>query len=114
MGQAVEQWCNGGIGVGASIETARAMGPFHLILNSVGGQTLASVLTMLRSAGTCVTFGISEAPTSTFESGAFFRLGGARLYGLYIFEELARAEVRIDRSRPAGRSRATKGADAED
>ena len=88
----VEQWCNGGIGVGASIETARAMGPFHLILNSVGGQTLASVLTMLRSAGTCVTFGISEAPTSTFESGAFFRLGGARLYGLYIFEELARVE----------------------
>jgi NADPH:quinone reductase-like Zn-dependent oxidoreductase len=88
----VEQWCNGGIGVGASIETARAMGPFHLILDSVGGQTLASALTMLRSTGTCVTFGISEAPTSTFESGAFFRVGGTKLYGLYIFEELARVE----------------------
>jgi NADPH:quinone reductase len=90
--KAVEPWCNGGIGVGASIETARAMGPFHLILDSVGGQTLASALTMLRSTGTCVTFGISEAPTAPIESGALFRIGGAKLYGLYIFEELARVE----------------------
>lgn len=89
----VAPWCNGGVAVGASIETARALGPFHLILDSVGGQTLASELTMLRSTGTCVTFGISEAPTSAFESGNFFRLGGVRLYGLYIFEELARVEA---------------------
>jgi len=90
--KAVEQWCNGGIGIGASIDAARPMGPFHLILDSVGGQTLASALTMLRPTGTCVTFGISEAPTTPIESGAFFRLGGAKLYGLYIFEELARVE----------------------
>lgn len=88
----VAPWCNGGVAVGASIEAARAMGPFHLILDSVGGQTLASALTMLNNAGTCVTFGISEAPTSNFESGSFFRLGGVRLYGLYVFEELARVE----------------------
>lgn len=88
----VAPWCNGGVAVGSTIETARPLGPFHLILDSVGGQTLASALTMLRSTGTCVTFGISEAPTSTFESGSFFRVGGAKLYGLYIFEELARVE----------------------
>jgi NADPH2:quinone reductase len=88
----VAPWCGGGVAVGASIEAARSLGPFHLILDSVGGQTLASALTMLRSTGTCVTFGISEAPISTFESGNFFRIGGAKLYGLYIFEELARVE----------------------
>jgi NADPH2:quinone reductase len=90
--KAVEPWCNGGVAVGASIETARSLGPFHLILDSVGGQTLASALTMLRNTGTCVTFGVSEAPTSTFESGNFFRIGGVKLYGLIIFDELARVE----------------------
>jgi NADPH:quinone reductase len=88
----VERWCNGGVAVGPSLESARPLGPFHLILDSVGGQTLASALTMLANTGTCVTFGVSEAPTSTFESGSFFRIGGVRLYGLIIFEELARVE----------------------
>jgi NADPH:quinone reductase-like Zn-dependent oxidoreductase len=90
--KAVEPWCTGGVAVGASIEAARPLGPFHLILDSIGGQTLASALTMLRPTGTCVTFGISEAPTAPVESGAFFRIGGVKLYGLYIFEELARVE----------------------
>ena len=88
----VEPWCGGGVAVGASLEAARPLGPFHLVLDSIGGQTLASALTMLRQTGTCVTFGISEAPTAPIESGAFFRIGGVRLYGLYIFEELARVE----------------------
>jgi NADPH2:quinone reductase len=88
----VAPWCNGGVAVGPSVEAARGMGPYHLILDSVGGQTLASVLTMLGTSGTCVTFGISEAPTATFESGTFFRQGGARLYGLILFDELARVE----------------------
>jgi len=88
----VEPWCGGGVAVGASLEAARPLGPFHLVLDSIGGQTLASALTMLRPTGTCVTFGISEAPTAPIESGAFFRIGGVRLYGLYIFEELARVE----------------------
>jgi NADPH2:quinone reductase len=90
--KAVAPWCNGGVAVGASIETARPLGPFDLILDSVGGQTLAATLTMLRTAGTCVTFGVSEAATSTFESGAFFRTGGAKLYGLILFDELVRVE----------------------
>lgn len=92
MRGSVAEWCNGGVAVGASIDAARVHAPFHLILDSVGGQTLASALTMLRPTGTCVTFGVSEAPTATFESGAFFRQGGVRLYGLIIFEELARVE----------------------
>jgi NADPH:quinone reductase len=47
---------------------------------------------MLQPNGTCVTFGVSEAPTTTFESGAFFRQGGVRLYGLILFHELRTVE----------------------
>jgi len=90
--KSVAPWCNGGVAVGPSIEAARPLGPFDLILDSVGGQTLAAALTMLRTAGTCVTFGVSESATSTFESGAFFRTGGAKLYGLILFDELVRVE----------------------
>jgi NADPH:quinone reductase-like Zn-dependent oxidoreductase len=74
------------------VEAARPFGPFHLILDSVGGQTLASALTMLRRTGTCVTFGVSEAPTTTFESGNFFRQGGVTLRGLILFDEIVRVE----------------------
>jgi NADPH2:quinone reductase len=88
----VEKWCTGGVIVGPTLEAARSAGPYHLILDSVGGATLASAMTMLQADGTCVTFGVSEAPTSTFESGVFFRTGGARLYGLILFDELMRKE----------------------
>jgi NADPH:quinone reductase len=43
---------------------------------------------MLQCNGTCVHFGVSESPKSTFESGAFFRQGGVTLYGLILFHEL--------------------------
>ncbi len=35
---------------------------------------------------------MSEAPTTTFDSGAFFRMGGTRLYGLILFHELKKQE----------------------
>lgn len=88
----VAEFCTGGVIVGPAIEAARASGPYHLILDSVGGATLGSALTMLRPGGTCVTFGVSEGPAATFESGNFFRQGGARLYGLFLFDELRRTE----------------------
>ncbi len=88
----IEKSCTGGVIVGSSLEAARASGPYDLIIDSVGGTTLAAALTMLRTPGTCVTFGVSEAPTTTFDSGAFFRQGGATLYGLILFDELVRVE----------------------
>jgi NADPH:quinone reductase len=47
---------------------------------------------MLRPDGTCVTFGVSAAPQATFDSGAFFRSGGSRLYGLVLLPELRKVE----------------------
>jgi len=86
----IEDSCNGGVIVSPAIEAARASGPYHLILDSVGGATLGAALTMLRGSGTCVTFGASEGPNASFDSGGFFRLGGARLYGQLLFDELKR------------------------
>jgi NADPH:quinone reductase len=88
--------CNGGVIVSPTLEAARASGPYHLILDSVGGATLGAALTMLHAGGSCVTFGVSEAPTSTFESGNFFRLGDVSLYGLLLFDALRRAEPASD------------------
>jgi NADPH:quinone reductase len=88
----IAEWCGDRIIVAADLGAAAAGGPYHLILDSVGGSALSAALTMLQPNGTCVTFGVSEAPTTTFESGAFFRQGGVRLYGLILFHELRTVE----------------------
>jgi NADPH:quinone reductase len=88
----VQEWSTGGVIVDPSLEAARSAGPFHLIVDSVGGAALGSALTMLRKGGTCVTFGASEAAPVTFDSGVFFRASGASLVALMVFDELARTE----------------------
>ena len=52
---------------------AKPHGPFWLIVNSLGGPALGAALGMLQPNGTCVTLGVSEAATATFESRDFFR-----------------------------------------
>ena len=86
------EWCGDNVIVAPDLRAAASHGPYHLILNSIGGSALAAALTMLQANGTCVHFGVSEAPTTTFESGAFFRQGGVRLYGLILFHELRQVE----------------------
>jgi NADPH:quinone reductase len=88
----VAEWCGDNTIVAPDLSAAAAHGPYHLILDSVGGSALGAALAMLRPDGTCVTFGVSEAPTATFDSGAFFRAGGSRLYGLVLFPELRKSE----------------------
>ena len=88
----VADWCGDRVIIAPDLRAAASSGPYHLILDSVGGSALSAALTMLQPCGTCVTFGISEAPTTTFESGAFFRQGGVKLYGLILFHELRTVE----------------------
>lgn len=84
----VEQFCTAGIAVGETIDAARNNGPFDLILESVGGSSLSAAMGMLAPNGICVHFGISAAREVTFNSEAFFFIGGASLYGLNVFHEL--------------------------
>ena len=88
----VAEWCGTRTIVAPDLTAAKPFGPFDLILDSVGGSALGAALSMLRPDGICVTFGVSEAPTSTFESRTFFTTGGTRLYGLALFHELGRVE----------------------
>jgi NADPH:quinone reductase len=88
----VAEWCGERTILAPDLSAAAPFGPFHLILDSVGGSVLGAALAMLRPDGTCVTFGVSEAAKVTFDSGAFFRAGGTRLYGLYLFTELKKVE----------------------
>jgi NADPH:quinone reductase len=76
------------VAVGESGEAAREHGPYHLVLESVGGEVLGNALSMLAPEGTCVSFGVSGGPETTFDVRNFFYAGGARLYGFIIFHEV--------------------------
>src|SRR6266851_712949 len=65
---AVAEWCGERIVPGSDLAAAAPHGPFHLILDSVGGTALAAALTMLAPGGTCVHLGVSESPTSAIAS----------------------------------------------
>lgn len=89
---AVAEWCSGGVVLSRELAAARPHGPFWLILDSLGGSALTTALGMLQPGGTCVTFGVSAAANTSFESRDFFATGGTRLYGLTLFYELMSVE----------------------
>src|SRR5947209_3506103 len=53
--------------------------PFALILESVGGASLAAALARVGPEGTVVSFGNSSGEPTTFDATAFYRNAGARL-----------------------------------
>jgi NADPH:quinone reductase len=89
---AVSEWCGGRVVVSRDLAAAAQHGPFWLVVDSLGGPALAAALGMLTPNGTCVTLGISDASSVTFESRSLFGTGGARLYGLTLFHELMSVE----------------------
>lgn len=72
------------------LSAARRHAPFDVILESVGGQALGAALTMLRPGGICISYGNSLRSETSFNVYDFFKVGGARLYGLYLIEALQR------------------------
>lgn len=78
------------IAVGNSVhEAAKHLAPFDLVIESVGGETLAEVLTMLTQRSTVVLFGTSGGHKVTFDAAQFYSYSGPKLYGLTMPEELA-------------------------
>jgi NADPH:quinone reductase-like Zn-dependent oxidoreductase len=63
-------------------------GPYHLVLESVGGEVLGNALSMLALGGTCVSFGTSATTDVEFDARTFYLTGGARLYGFILFHEV--------------------------
>ena len=67
---------------------AEEYGPYHLILESVGGDVLGNVLPMLAPEGTCVSFGVSGGAEVAFDARELYLTGGAKLYGFILFHEV--------------------------
>jgi len=64
------------------------IGPFDLIVDSVGGRTLGTALGLLAPGGTCVNLGGSEGAVAEFDISKFRGAGGATLYGLAMLYEV--------------------------
>ncbi|BCL83004.1 oxidoreductase [Ktedonobacteria bacterium brp13] len=73
--------------VGEDISEAGAYGPYHLIIDSVGGKTLESALSLLAIGATCVTLGWSASPEVTVDVSNFILTGRTTLYGLNMYTE---------------------------
>lgn len=74
--------------VGEDISAARSHGPYHLIVESLGGAALARAMALVAPGGTCVTLGWSDSPEVDFDLREFLAVGGGSLYGLRMYNEL--------------------------
>jgi NADPH:quinone reductase-like Zn-dependent oxidoreductase len=70
-----------------------AEGPFGLVLESVGGASLAKAIELVGREGVVVTIGNSSEQNTTFNARTLYAKGAARLYGLIVFEEVASGRV---------------------
>ena len=79
------------LGAQEVLHELRDSGPgFAGIVEGVGGATLGLALQRIAPGGTVVSFASSDTSAVEFPTRAFFgRAPGARLYGLYLFDELA-------------------------
>ena len=68
---------------------------YDIVIESVGGPTLAAAMTRLEQWGIVVNFGISSGEPTTFDASAFYPQVGVRLYGLRVFEELDRNDSAV-------------------
>ncbi|MBE9050087.1 zinc-binding dehydrogenase [Nostocales cyanobacterium LEGE 11386] len=81
--------------IGEELSSANEYGPYHLIVESVGGNTLGTALGLLAEDGVTVLFGVSGGAEVTFDAQRFFATGGASLYGLILFHELKRESAAV-------------------
>jgi NADPH:quinone reductase-like Zn-dependent oxidoreductase len=75
----------------AAIE--EATGTFDLVLESVGGGSLAKAVELVGRGGVVVSIGNSSEQESTFNARTLYAKGAARIYGLLVFEEVESGRV---------------------
>jgi NADPH:quinone reductase-like Zn-dependent oxidoreductase len=70
--------------------------PYDLVVESVGGKTLAAALGAIAPDGTVVLFGTSSGNEVTFDAQRFYGVSsGASLYALILFHELKRETASV-------------------
>ncbi len=77
--------------VGDDASGAEPLGPYHLVLDGVGGHVLASAAMLLTPKGLCLTYAAPAGPEITFNSRVLNQAPGIALTGFFIFRELAAA-----------------------
>ncbi len=78
------------VAVGEDLAGADAFGPYDLVVDGVGGKSLANAMKLLNKHGLAVNYGFSGGDEITFNAGKFMQTGGARLYGLSAYAEMER------------------------
>ena len=73
-----------------------ADGHFDVILESVGGESLAASLRLVGAGGTVALFGNSSGEATTFQAADFFFRHATKLYGYLIFPELEKTRRGAD------------------
>ncbi len=73
--------------VGEDPSEAAKFGPYHLIVESVGGPNFGKILAMLAPRGTCVIFGTTAGTEPTINASKFYSTGQTTLYGMIVFNE---------------------------
>jgi NADPH:quinone reductase len=84
--------------VGESVAAAEPFGPYHLIVEQLGGRALAEAMTQLAPGGTCVSVGVSVGPTGyqvPVDMAAMRRAPGACLRILNLYQELEREPAAV-------------------
>jgi NADPH:quinone reductase-like Zn-dependent oxidoreductase len=97
-------------GVFADMAEARDAGPFDVIFDSVGGDTLSLALRSLARGGVCINCGNSARQLTSFDAIELYRSGGARLLSVWLGterpEDCKAALVRLANLVAEGRLRA--------
>ena len=66
---------------------------FDLLLESVGGASLAAALNRVSDRGIVVSFGNSSNEPTTFDARSFYRRGGPSLRGFFVTHELLEGQI---------------------
>jgi NADPH:quinone reductase len=104
-----------------SVAAAEPSGPYHLIIEQLGGQALAEAMTQLAAGGTCVSVGVATGPAGyevPVDMARMRRAPGAGLRILNLYHELEREPAsaglqRLIRLAGAGKLAPHLGAEAD-
>jgi NADPH:quinone reductase-like Zn-dependent oxidoreductase len=78
--------------IGETLPEAQPFGPYALVVDSLGGPTLATAMNLLDEGGVCVSLGTTAGAEVTFNASRFYLIGRASLYGFILFDELKSVE----------------------
>jgi NADPH:quinone reductase-like Zn-dependent oxidoreductase len=73
--------------VGDDLSSGRVYGPYHLIIDLVGGKVLESAIPQLSTGGTCVVAGGSASSSTTIDFMSLIRAGRTTIYVLNMYAE---------------------------